>query len=546
VSESLPDDVTALKRLLAERDAQLIAAQAEAAAAKAELSSARATIELLKLRIAQAKNERYGQRSERGKRLAEQIEQMELELENLEATATEDEIAAERAAKKAGQDAATLVAVHTRTRPVRKPFPEQLPRKRIVLASPAACPCCGGAKLSKTGEVVTETLEVVPRQWFVKQIVREKFSCRDCERFCETPAPFHTIARGHAGPSLLAMVLFEKFGCHQPLNRQSERYAREGIDLSVSTLADHVGACTASLAPLVELVRAHVLAAERLHGDDTTIPVLARGKTAAGRIWTYVRDDEPFGGQDPPAAIFYYSRDRGGRHPQSHLAGYAGILQADAYSGFNELYKADRCGGAIAEAACFAHARRKFYAIADLALKNNHIPSPLAIEAVRRIDALFDIERRIKGLSTAERLAVRAECSVPLMDELHAWMRQERAKFSRHADIAKAFDYMLKRWQAFARFLHDGRICLTNNAAERALRGIALGRKAWLFAGSDRGGVRAADMFTLIQTAKLNDIDPEAWLADVLDRIADHPVQSLHELLPWNWKKQRTPAAQAA
>jgi transposase len=533
VSEILPDDVAALKRLLVEREAEL-------AAAKAELSHTRALIELLKLRIAQAKNERFGQKSERSRRLAKMIEQMELELENLEATATEDEIAAEEAAKKAGRDTTMLVAAHTRRKPVRKPFPEHLPRKRIVLEPPAACPCCGGAKLSKIGEAVTETLEVIPREWFVKQIVREKFSCRDCERFSETPAPFHAIARGHAGPSLLAMVLYEKFGCHQPLNRQSERYALEGIDLSVSTLADHVGACTASLAPLVELIRAHVLAAERLHTDDTTVPVLAKGKTITGRIWTYVRDDRPFGGADPPAAVFYYSRDRGGEHPQAHLADYAGILQADAFSGYVALYEAGRKPGPIFEAGCYAHARRKYFKDAELALKRKLPASPLALEAVRRIDELFDIEREINGRSAAERLAVRKERSAPLMKDMHDWMRAERAKLSRHADTAKAFDYMLKRWDAFTRFLHDGRICLSNNAAERAVRGVALGRKSWLFAGSDRGGVRAADMLTLIHTAKLNDIDPQAWLADLLDRIADHPAQRLHELLPWNWKAANT------
>jgi hypothetical protein len=342
------------------------------------------------------------------------------------------------------------------------------------------------------------------------------------------------------------MILYEKFGAHQPLNRQSERYALEGIDLPVSTLADHVGACTASLAPLVELIRAHVFAAEKLHADDTTIPVLAKGKTVTGRIWTYVRDDKPFGGADPPASVFYYSRDRGGAHPQAHLADYIGIMQADAFAGYNTLYEPGRKPGPITDAACFAHSRRKFFKKAELALKRKAPASPLAIEAVRRIDELFDIEREINGLSAAERLAVRTERSAPLMKKMHDWMRQERAKLSRHADMAAAFDYMLKRWDSFARFLDDGRICLTNNAAERSLRGVALGRKSWLFAGSDRGGVRAADMITLIVTAKMSEIDPQAWLADVLDRIADHPAQRLHELLPWNWKTARTQPAAAS
>jgi hypothetical protein len=335
------------------------------------------------------------------------------------------------------------------------------------------------------------------------------------------------------------MILYAKFGEHQPLNRQSESFAREGIDLDVSTLADWVGACAASLAPLTELIRCHVLAADRLHGDDTTVPVLAKNKTVTGRLWTYVRDDRPFAGPDPPAALFYYSRSRSGEHPVRHLAGYAGILQADAYAGFGALYGARRSPGPITEAACWAHGRRNFFVLADAG------KSALAAEAVRRIDEIFAIERDIDGRSAEQRLAVRRSCIAPLVGELHSWMRAERARMSRHAETAKAIDYMLKRWPAFSRFLDDGRICLTNNAAERALRGIALGRKAWLFAGSDRGGERAAAIYTLIGTAKLNGTDPQAWLADALRRIADHPASRLHQLLPWNWKATEPQAAAA-
>ena len=320
-----------------------------------------------------------------------------------------------------------------------------------------------------------------------------------------------------------------KFGQHLPLNRQSEVYAREGIDLDVSTLADWVGACSATLAPLVSLIRAHVMAAGRLHGDDTTVPVLAKGKTITGRLWTYVRDDRPFAGSAPPAAIFYYSRDRGGEHPRTHLGGYSGILQADAYAGFNDLYAPLRRPAPLVAAGCWAHGRRNFFKLAEVA------KAPLAVEAVRRIDAIFDAERPINGLPMDQRLTVRRDRIAPLVAELEAWMRAARGKLSRHADVAKAMDYMLKRWEAFTRFLGAGRICLTNNAAERALRGIALGRKSWLFAGSDAGGERAAAMYSLIVTAKLNDVDPRAWLADVLARIADHPVSRLHELLPWHW-----------
>jgi hypothetical protein len=350
------------------------------------------------------------------------------------------------------------------------------------------------------------------------------------------------------------MILVEKFGQHQPLNRQAERYAREGVDLSLSTLADQVGACCTVLDPVIRRIEAHVLAAERLHGDDTTVPVLAKGKTDTGRLWTYVRDDRPFGGKSPPSAAFYYSRDRGGEHPQAHLANYTGILQADAYSGYGPLYAANRSPGPITECLCWSHSRRKLFELADIAAaarrkskgKGPEVISPLALEAVQRIDALFDIERDINGRSAEERLAVRQQLSRPLVTDLEAWMRQHRAKLTHHNPVAKAMDYMLRRWAAFTRFLDDGRICLTNNAAERALRGIALGRRSWLFAGSDRGGQRAAAMYSLIVTAKMNDIDPQAWLADVLGRIAGHPANRIDELMPWNWKPRAEPDANVA
>jgi len=518
-SDILPEAINALKAALAaERSARQ---QAEARAAGAE-----AMVAHLKLVIAKLRRERFGPSAEPSSRL---LDQLELQLEELEASATEDELAA------ASQDR-TVVPSCTRRKPVRAPFPAHLPRQRVVIPAPAACPCCGG-KLAKLGEDVTETLEVVPRQWKVVQTVREKFTCRSCEKVTQPPAPFHTIARGRAGASLLAMILYAKYGHHQPLNRQSESFAREGIDLDVSTMADWVGAGTAALAPLVELIRRHVLDAARLHGDDTTVPVLAKGKTVTGRVWGYVRDDRPFAGPAPPAAVFFYSRNRDGEHPKRHLAGYAGILQADAYGGFNSLYDPQRSPAPITEAACWSHGRRKFFVLADIAKSapGSERPAPLALGAVRRIDAIFAIEGEINRLPAEPRLAVRTARSAPLVTELESWMRSERARLSRHADVAKAMDYMLKRWAAFTRFLSDGRICLTNNAAERALRGIAIGRKNWLFAGSDRGGERAATMYTLIATAKLNNIDPQAWLADVLRRIADHPARRLNQLLPWNW-----------
>jgi transposase len=523
--EEVANEIEMLRTALAE-------ARAEAAAAKARASSTEAIIAALKLEILKLRRELYGQRSERKVRL---LEQMELELEELEEAAAEDELAAERAVA-----ATSTVRGFTRRRPSRKPFPPHLPRERVVIPAPLTCTCCGSNRLTKLGEDVTETLEVVPRQWKVIQTVRPKVACRDCEAIHQPPAPFHVVPRGWAGPSLLAMVLFEKYGQHQPLNRQSERYAREGVELSLSTLADQVGACASVLRPLYELIRSHVFAGERVHGDDTPVPVLAKGRTRTGRIWVYVRDDRPFGGPDPPAALFFYSPDRKAEHPRRHLEGYSGILQADAYSGFNGLYEGGREAGAIHEAACWAHGRRKFFILADLTRNKRGPPvvAPLAVEAVRRIDAIFDAERQLNGVPADERLAARKREVAPLVTELEAWMRKERAKLSRHADVAKAMDYMLSRWEAFTRFIDDGRICLTNNAAERALRGLALGRKAWLFCGSDRGGERAAVFYTLIATAKLNDIDPQAWLASVLARIADHPISRLHELLPWHWKSQ--------
>jgi transposase len=544
--EALPDDVEALKAALVVERGRRIVAETEAAVAKAKASDDQALIAHLKLQIEKLNRDRYGPRSERTARL---LDQLELTLEELETAATEDELAAEMAMAKTA-----TVASFARKRPSRKLFPDHLPRERRIVPGPVTCSCCGGSRLSRLGEDITETLEVIPKSWKVIQHVREKFSCRDCEKISQAPAPFHVIARGWAGPSLLAMVLFEKFGQHQPLNRQAERYAKEGVPISLSTLADQIGGCTAALMPLFKRLEAYVLSAERLHGDDTTVPVLAKGKTDTGRIWVYVRDDKPFGGQAPPGAVFYYSRDRAGEHPQAHLANYSGIFQADAYGGYGRLYEPGRNAGPILEAACWVHARRPFFVMADLAEnarrkaqgKKPAVISPLALETVRRIDALFEIERGINGETPERRRVVRQELSAPLIADLEAWMREQRAKLSRRNDIAKAMDYMLKRWTAFTRFLDDGRICMSNNAAERGVRGIALGRKSWLFCGSDRGGERAAVMYSLIVTAKMNDVDPQAWLADVLARIAEHPVQRLDELLPWNWRSAIRNVDQAA
>src|SRR6202163_2329400 len=426
--EAFANDIAALTpALTAARDRHIIEAaraayaEAELAVARAKASDDQALIAHQRLRIEKLTRQLDGPRSERTSRLLDQIA---LQFEELESSATEDEIAAEMAVAKT-----TTVASFTRRRPARKPFPDHLLRERVIVPGPTACLCCGGERLRKLGETVTETLESIPRQW--KGIP-------------------HVMARGWAGPSLLAMVLFEKFGQHQPLNRQAERYAREGVPISLSTLADQVGGCTAALAPLFKRLEAYVLSAERLHGDDTTVPVLAKGKTDTGRIWVYVRDDKPFGGQAPPGAVFYYSRDRAGEHPQAHLASYSGIFQADAYSGYGKLYESGRAPGPILEAACWVHARRPFFVMADVAEnarrkaqgKKLAVISPLAPAAVRRIDALFEIERTINGQTAERRKAVRQELSAPLVADLEAWMRAQRAKLARSNGLAQAMEYM--------------------------------------------------------------------------------------------------------
>jgi len=352
-SDSLPTDLTAAHALiLVQRDA-LLAAESRAATAEAEAHARALLIEQMKFTIAKLRHEQYGQSSER----SAVIEQFELQLADLEETASEAEAAAQMAAAAANAETIKVPAFERR-KPARRPLPEHLARERIVYPAPSACSCCGGTNLRKIGEDITEMLEAIPRQWKVIQHVREKYSCRACEKISQPPAPSHPIARGRAGPHLLAQVLFGKYGLHLPLNRQSAAFAREGIDLDVSTLADWVGAASATLMPLVEAMRAHVFAATRIHADDTPVPVLAKGKTRTGRLWTYVRDDRPFGGPDPPAALFFYSPDRSGIHPERHLQAYVGLMQADAYAGFNRLYEPSRKPGPIVEAACWAHARR--------------------------------------------------------------------------------------------------------------------------------------------------------------------------------------------
>lgn len=502
--DQLPNEPQALKRIIAAMAQDALAAQVE--------------IARLKFQLARYQRAEYGRSSEK---LAREAEQLELAIEALE----EDQ--AERITGALLVVGAAIESAAEAQKPARRPLPDHLPREDTWHPAPCTCPSCGGA-LRRIGEDITETLDYVPGRFKVIRHIREKLSCRACDTVVAARAPDHAIARGRAGAGLLAHIVVSKYDDHLPLYRQAEIFAREGVLLETSTLSGWVGATAAAMQPLIDALAGAVMASDTLHVDDTPVPVLApgTGKTKTGRLWTYVRDERPFAGERPPAALFFYSPDRKGEHPRTHLREFRGVIHADGYAGFNELFAGNR----ITEAACWAHVRRKFF---DVHAATN---SPVAKEALDRIGQLYRVEETINGALPDDRRRERQQRSTPIADVLRAWAEETTRKLSRKSELAAAFRYMRSRWTALTRCFDDGRLALDNNPAERALRCVAIGRKNYLFAGSDAGGRRAAALYSLIETAKLNGLNPQAYIADVLARIADHPARRIAELLPWNWK----------
>jgi transposase len=526
IAADLPEDPVELRRF--------------AAALASEVHAKTLLIEKLKMQLAILRRARFGRSSEK---LDRDIEQLELLIGDMEESDAERQEAQRLARSETAEDCASTSTLKKQPS-VRAPLPDHLPLETIVHDAPCVCPACGGAKFSRVGADERDVLEYVPSHFKRVRHVRPKMSCRACETIVQAPMPTLPIERGRPGPALLAHVLVSKYCDCLPLYRQSDIYAREGVEIDRSVMAGWVGHMAALLEPLSERIARHVRAGAAIHADDTSVPVLdpGRGRTKTGRLWTAVRDERPYGSTAPPAAFYLYAPDRKAERAHALLKGCRGYLHADGYAGFGGLYEADPRTGAPAplkEVACWAHARRKFY---DVHVETK---SPAAARALDMIARLFAIEADIKGKAAAERAAARCERANPILDELRAFLETTLAKISGKSDFAKAIRYATSRWTALTRYVDDGRLEMSNNAAERAIRPLALGRKNYLFAGSDDGGRRAAIIYSLIETARLNDIDPEAWLADVIARIADHPISKLDELLPWKWEKQ-TPKTSAA
>lgn len=499
------DDILRLNRRLIKQDALIQALQEK-------LNEREREIDRLQAQLDKLRRMNFGHRSEK---VSRRIAQMEADLQALQQesdtlTGRVDDPAVPRPLRQ------------TRTR---KPFCASLPREeKRLLPVETCCPGCGGT-LSYLGEDAAEQLELVRSAFRVIRTVREKHACRRCDCIVQAAAPSRPIERGIAGPGLLARVLTSKYAEHTPLYRQSEIYARQDVALSRSVLSGWVDACCRLLSPLEEALQRYVLSDGKLHADDTPVPVLLPGnkKTKTGRLWTYVRDDRNAGSAQPPAVWFAYSPDRKGIHPQTHLAGFRGVLQADAYAGFNELYR----DGGIKEAACWAHARRKIHDV--------HVRTPSATteEALKRIGQLYVIEAELRGLQAGQRQSERQLRTKPLLKALESWLREKLKTLSRHSELAKAFAYALNQWSALTYYAEDGWAEVDNNIAENALRLVSLGRKNWLFFGSDHGGERGALLYSLIGTCRLNGVDPERYLHQVLGMIADWPINRVSELLPW-------------
>ncbi len=513
--------------LLRKQQAQLRVYAGQVAGYERELERLRAQLDKLRRQL-------FGQRSEKLRnKLEKKIREAEKRLGEMEDRLNTAKGCLEAAAAVTAESDVNAAAEEPTEKPAsprrpssRQPLPAELPRETVVIApTETVCPVCG-EELAVLGETVTEQLDIINNAFRVIETVRPKLACRKCDAIVQAPLPAKPIDRSYASPGLLARILVSKYVEHIPLYRQCDIYARHGLVLNRNTLVRWVLELADKLSPLAEALNRYVLEAGKVHADDTPVPVQApgSGRTRTGRLWVYVRDDRNSGSSMPPAVWFAYSPDRKGAHPQRHLAEYRGVLQADAYGGYDALYETGR----VKEAACLAHARRKIHD------EHARRPTELTTEGLRRIAALYAIEADIRGSPAETRLAVRKEKSQPLMQSLYDWIQTQLKTLSVHAEMAKAFGYMLKQWNALNVFCGDGRVEIDNNLCENALRCVALGRRNYLFFGSDRGGEAAAIIYSLLGTCKLNGVEPEAWLRDVLGKISDWPSNRVHELLPWN------------